>query len=66
MKTSTSCFATFDVQRNSLAGFLVALCKERCVDTAIAKPIINAIDMLDPLSFDKIQSETLAARGRRG
>ena len=59
MKTTTSCFAKFDVQRNSLAEFLVALCKDRCVDTNIAKPIINAIDILDSQSFDKIQSSTL-------
>ena len=59
MKTSTSVFAKFDAQRDSLAGFLVALCEDRSVDTAIAKPIINAIDMLDPQSFDKIQIETL-------
>ena len=59
MKTSTSVFAKFDVQRNSLAECLVAICKNRSVDTAIAQPVIKAVDMLDPPSFDKIQRTTL-------
>ena len=59
MKTSTSIFATFDAQRHSLAEYLVAICKDRTVDIAIAQPVINAVHMLDPQSFDKIQSATL-------
>ena len=59
MKTSTSVFAKFDVQRDSLAEYLVAICKDRTVDIAIAQPVIDAVDMLDPQSFDKIQRATL-------
>ena len=59
MKTSTSVFAKFDVQRDSLAECLVAICKDRTVDIAIAQPVIDAVDMLDPQSFDEIQSATL-------
>ena len=59
MKTSTSILATFDAQRDSLAEHLVAICKDRTVDSAIAQPVIDAVDMLDPQSFDKIQRATL-------
>ena len=55
----TSCFARFDVQRNTLAEQLGVLCKTRSVYAKLTKHVINAIDMLDPLSFDEIQSETL-------
>ena len=59
MKTSTSCFTTFEVQRQSLAEYLVAICQDRSVDTTIATQVIDAVDMLDPLSFDTIQRATL-------
>ena len=59
MNTSTSIFATFDVQRHSLAEYLIAICKDRTVDIAIAQRVINAVDMLDQQSFNKIQCATL-------
>ena len=59
METGTSCFTKFDVQRNMLAEYLVSLCTVRSVDTTLAQQVINALDRLDPLVFDKIQVATL-------
>ena len=59
MKTPTSCFTKFDVQRNELKNILIALCKARSVDTTLAKQVTIALDMLDARTFDRIQRETL-------
>ena len=59
MKTPTSCFTKFDVQRNELKNILIAVCKARSVDATLAKQVTIALDMLDARSFDRIQRETL-------
>ena len=59
METGTSCFKRFDVQRDTLAEYLVSLCTVRSADTTLAQEVINALDRLDPLVFDKIQVATL-------
>ena len=42
-----------------MAEYLVGQSKTRSVYAKITEQVINAVDMLDPLSFDKIQRETL-------
>ncbi len=60
MKQDDSRFASFAMQRDKLATDLASLCINRKVDPQIAVRVVAAVDRLDPVRFEEIQSSTKA------